>query len=116
MLDSVFRQLNEWQEKGYFLPRISVNISRRTLFNPTALASILAIQSRYPDSLAGKVDLEITETAGNIETTTLANVVDRFRTFGIEFELDDFGSRYANIAIFSNIKFSTIKLDRSPDQ
>lgn len=113
MLDSVFRQLNEWQEKGYFLPRISVNISRRTLFNPTALASILAIQSRYPDSLAGKVDLEITETAGNIETTTLANVVDRFRTFGIEFELDDFGSRYANIAIFSNIKFSTIKLDRS---
>ena len=60
-----------------------------------------------------QVKLEITETAGDVEKTTLAGIVEEFRKFGIGFELDDFGSRYANVSIFSNIKFNTIKLDRS---
>ena len=113
MLESVFRQLDIWRRKGLPLVKISVNISRRTLFGPTALASILAIQSRYPEVRSDLVELEITETAGDIETATMAEVINRFREFDIGFELDDFGSRYANISIFSNIRFNTIKLDRS---
>ena len=46
MMENVMRQLKQWQEKGYALPKTSVNISRRTLFHPTTLASVLAIQSR----------------------------------------------------------------------
>ncbi len=32
---------------------------------------------------------------------------------GFRLGLDDFGSQYANLSIFSNIKFDTIKLDRA---
>ncbi|MBB5262967.1 EAL domain-containing protein (putative c-di-GMP-specific phosphodiesterase class I) [Catenibacillus scindens] len=113
MLESVFCQLDQWRKKGLALPKISVNISRRTLFHPNTLASVLAIQSRYPDIPQGQVDLEITETAGTVETPTLSAVVERFREFNIEFELDDFGSSYANMSILSHIRFNTIKLDRS---
>ena len=56
MMENVMRQLKQWQEKGYALPKTSVNISRRTLFHPTTLASVLAIQSRYPELPQGQLD------------------------------------------------------------
>ena len=113
MLESVLKQLSQWKSQGLPAVRVSVNISRFTLFNPTSLASILAIQSHYPEIPAEQIELEITETAGDMEKATLASIVDNFREFGIEFDLDDFGSRYANISMFSSIRFNTIKLDRS---
>lgn len=112
MLEGVLRQLCEWKEKEYPPIRVSLNISRVTLFNSSALASVLAIQSRYPEIPADQIELEITETAGDMEKATLAEVIDSFRQCGIEFELDDFGSGYANISVFSNIRFHTVKLDR----
>ena len=113
MLDSVLRQLSEWQEKGLPVITVSINISRVTLFNPTILASILAIQSRYPNIPPDQIELEITETGGDMEKATLACIVDNFRECGLKFELDDFGTGYANMTVFSNIKFDTIKLDRT---
>lgn len=113
MLESVLKHLSQWKAQGLPPVRVSVNISRFTLFNPTSLASILAIQSHYPEIPADQIELEITETAGDMEKATLASIVDNFREFGIEFDLDDFGSRYANISMFSSIRFNTIKLDRS---
>ena len=113
MLEKVMEQLSEWKARGLPDVKVSVNISRFTLFNPTTLASILAIQSHYPEISPEQVELEITETAGDIEKATLASVIDGFREYGICFELDDFGSHYANLSIFSNIRFNTIKLDRS---
>ena len=113
MLEKVMEQLSEWKARGLPDVKVSVNISRFTLFNPTTLASILAIQSHYPEISPEQVELEITETAGDIEKATLASVIDGFREYGICFELDDLGSHYANLSIFSNIRFNTIKLDRS---
>lgn len=113
MLDQVLRQLSDWQAKGLPLIKVSVNMSRITLFHPTVLASVLAIQSRYPNIPADQIELEITETAGDMEKASLSCIVDNFRECGVNFELDDFGSGYANISVFSNIKFNTIKLDRS---
>lgn len=113
MLEMALRQLCEWKKKNYPVIQVSVNISRVTLFHSSAFASILAIQSRYPEIPAEKIELEITETAGDVERATLAEVMDRFLECGIQFELDDFGAGYANIALFSSAKFRTVKLDRS---
>ena len=113
MLENVLRQLSEWKKRGLELCKVSVNISRVTLFNSSALASVLAIQSRYPDIAPELIELEITETAGDMEKASLAYIVDSFRECGVQFELDDFGAGYANLSIFGSIKFSTVKLDRS---
>ena len=113
MLEAALKQLSKWKKAGLPDLNVSVNISRRTLFNPTTLASILAIQSHYPEIPPEQIELEITETAGDVEKATLADVVDSFGEYGIRFELDDFGSHYANMSMFSNIRFHTVKLDRS---
>ena len=39
--------------------------------------------------------------------------MEQFRQHGIIFSLDDFGSQYANISIFTNVRFDIVKLDRS---
>ena len=113
MLESVLYQLSQWKRQGMEGVNISVNISRHTLFSPTVLASVLAIFSHYPEIDPRQIKLEITETAGDMETAIMTEIVESFREFDIGFELDDFGSRYANVSVFSNIKFNTIKLDRS---
>lgn len=113
MLDSVLCQMSEWKKKGFAPIKVSVNMSRMTLFDPTILASVLAIQSHYPEISTDEIELEITETAGDVEKATLSGIVNNFGEYGIRFGLDDFGSHYANMSVFSNINFSTIKLDRS---
>lgn len=105
--------MDRWRELGYRQVPISVNCSRRTLFEPATLASVLAIQSRYPLLPPEQLVLEITESAGQVENSTLTEQLDRYRELGVRFALDDFGSQYANISVFTNVKFDEVKLDRS---
>ena len=48
-----------------------------------------------------------------MSTAELQDFVERFRACGLHMSLDDFGSQYANLSLFTNVKFETVKLDRS---
>ena len=66
-------------------------------------------------ALAGAeaLELEVTERGDRIKTDEFREIVDRFRACGLHISLDDFGSQYANLSLFTNVKFETVKLDRS---
>lgn len=113
VLDRTMHVLDQWREQGYDPPPVSVNFSRVTLFDTRVLASLLAIQSRYPKLDPGLIEIEITESAGNVSQETLSEIMGRFREYGVTFALDDFGSKYSNLAIFTNVRFDTVKLDMS---
>lgn len=113
VLDCTLALMEEWLSSGMIIPSVSINFSRVTLFDPAALASVLAIHSRYPSVSPELIEIEITESAGNISHATLDETMQRFRDFGIRFSLDDFGSQYSNLSIFTNVKFDVVKLDRS---
>lgn len=112
VLDRTLARQESWIEQGFGTVPVSVNLSRETLLGPTALASVLAIQSRYPQVPAEALELEVTESVGS-ETGELQEAIDRFRHCGLRIGLDDFGSKYANLSIFANVRFDTVKLDRS---
>lgn len=113
VFDRALSVMSQWKRKGYRDVPVSTNFSRNTLLNPSSLASVLAILSRYPNVPQGQVELEITETAGDFESNTFADLIDRFRSFGMQFSLDDFGSHYSNVSMLANIQFHSVKLDRS---
>lgn len=113
VLDQSLRALEIWRSQGLSIVPISVNFSKKTLLDSTVLASVLAIQSRYPNIPQDMIEIEIADSAASINHTTLKELIDSFREFGIRFALDDFGSRYSNLSVFTNIKFDTVKLDRS---
>lgn len=113
VLEQVLTSMERWRTQGLGIIPVSVNFSRVTLFTPSVLGSVLALLSRYPDIPPEALELEITESAGIVEKSNLIAVMDRFRELGLHFSLDDFGSQYANIPVFTNVHFDTIKLDRS---
>ena len=113
ILERSLAKMEQWRASGLGIVPLSVNLSRTTLAHPPTLASILAVQSRYPDIPASALELEITEYCDGIDTTELQELVERFRACGLHLSLDDFGSRYANLSLFTNVKFETVKLDKS---
>ena len=77
------------------------------------LVWFLADADRIRSAAAQALELEITERGGGIETSAFREIVDRFHACGLRLSLDDFGSQYANLALFTNVKFDTVKIDRS---
>ena len=113
VMEAALAQLDRWRAAGRPVIPVSVNLSRVTLLHPSTLASILAIQSRYPQIPAQALELEVTESAGGLETSDVRKIVDRLRSCGLRLALDDFGSQYANLPLFTTVEFDTVKLDRS---
>ena len=112
VLEQTLAQMACWQEKGLGLVPVSVNLSRVTMVSPTTPASILALQSRYPSIPPEALEIEITE-RGPMETETFQETVEKYSACGLRLSLDDFGSQYANMSLFTNVRFDTVKLDRS---
>ena len=113
VLEQSLSQLEQWRAAGLGIVPVAVNLSRTTLAHPSTLASVLAIQSRYPEIPASALELEVTERDSGIEASAFRAIVDRFHACGLRLGLDDFGSQYANLSLFTNVKFDTIKMDRS---
>ena len=113
VLEQALSQAEQWREAGLGVVPVAVNLSRAALAAPSTLACVLAIQSRYPQFPAGALELEVTERGNGIRTDELRDIVEQFRSCGLHMSLDDFGSQYANLSLFTNVKFDTVKLDHS---
>ena len=113
VFNEALKAMSRWKQQGYRLIPLSSNFSRNTLLNPSALASVLAISSRYPEIPQNMIELEITETAGDVENHTFSEMIKKFGGYGFQFALDDFGSSYSNVSMLTNLKFHSVKLDRS---
>lgn len=106
-------QMDQWRRAGLGIIPIAVNLSRTTIAHPSTLASILALQSRYPNIPSAALELEITERNEGVDNADLQQIVERYHACGLRLSLDDFGSQYANLPLFTDVRFDTVKLDRS---
>lgn len=108
---NVCRQQKQWQDEGWSLIPISVNISRASLFYSD-------IASRYEEILKScnlsseYVQLEITESA-TLENDDIASLMDKFHNTGFRLLLDDFGNGYSSLATLNTMNFDILKLDKS---
>ena len=105
--------MEKWRVRGWKTVPVSVNFSRATLLSVSAPGAVLSLFSRYPQLSPGLLEVEVSENAGDLEDRTLERAMAGFRPFGMRFGLDDFGTRYANLSVFANVAFDTVKLDRS---
>ena len=105
--------MENWRVRGWKVLPLSVNFSRATMLSASAPGSVLALFSRYPHISPNLLEIEVSENAGDLENRTLERAMAGFRPFGVRFGLDDFGTRYANLSVFANVAFDTVKLDRS---
>lgn len=112
VFEEVCRMLQMWSLQHHELPTISFNFSRQTLDEHDICQSVEKVYSQY-DVPRGKLELEITESILDPGKNNLYLSVEQFHKSGFLISLDDFGTKYTNLSILSQLEFNMLKLDRS---
>ncbi|MDD4844157.1 MAG: EAL domain-containing protein [Anaerotignum sp.] len=110
MWEQVCILLKKWKDEGRPLVPISVNVSRRDIYNPHLVENILALLRKY-NLNHELLHLEITESAYTQNAEQLVNTVNLLRNHGLEVHMDDFGSGYSSLNMLQNVPVDILKLD-----
>jgi len=108
----LLQQLRTWQDIGLTVPRISFNLSPRSIREPDYAEQLL---SRLGD-LAVPHDwlcVEITEGALLESSAHVIRNLGLLREAGIAISIDDFGTGYSSLSYIKRLPISSIKIDKS---
>lgn len=112
MFRSVCEQQNAWRSAGLVNVPVSVNVSRRLLYD-------LNFIEKYDMILADvgipveDVEVEITESVFFDNQPRLVEVINGLHRSGYRILLDDFGTGYSSMAMLTEMAFDTLKIDKS---
>lgn len=104
------RFISSMQAKGISVPPISVNVSRVDLFNPDMVDTLIGLMKKYaidPKMLR----LEFTESAYAQSEQLMLKAMERFHAYGMEVEMDDFGSGYSSLNMLKDVPIDGLKVD-----
>lgn len=104
--------IQDWLKEGRAVVPVSVNFSRYTLMEPDFIDILLRRWEQYhiPKKL---IELEITESVETVDMDYMYSIMEKIRRAGFAVAIDDFGVKYANLALLKSSDVSTLKLDKS---
>ena len=111
LIERAVAQCRRWENEGYTLS-VAVNISARNLLDSEFARSVAASLERWGIE-AGRLELELTETAlmGNrARSVEMLRELDRL---GVSLAIDDFGVGYSSLSHLRSLPISVLKIDRS---
>lgn len=112
VLDTVCRNIHEWQQQGYQVPRISINISARH-FGSNSLASEVAATLDQNKCSGEMIELEITEGVIMNNPERSGKELKQLREMGIRIAIDDFGTGYSSLSYLKILPLDRLKIDHS---
>jgi EAL domain-containing protein (putative c-di-GMP-specific phosphodiesterase class I) len=105
------RRARNWLDAGRPLP-IAVNLSFRTLIDPTLPPHIAGLLAEYGVS-ASLLTLEITEDGMVGEPDRSMANLRRLSEMGVRLAVDDFGTGYSSLSYLRRLPVHEVKIDRS---
>ncbi|HEC17095.1 MAG TPA: EAL domain-containing protein [Sedimenticola sp.] len=106
------RQIVEWQNNGYAVPRISVNLSGRHLGAKGIVENVAGIL-RDAGVGPGLLELEITESAIMRQGEETISVLQNLKAMSLNIAIDDFGIGYSSLNYLKRFPIDRLKIDRS---
>jgi len=92
--------------------KVAVNVSGEQLLDPSFIPTV--VQALSMSGLpAQRLEIEVTESIFVRDATTARTALEQIMSLGCGIALDDFGTGYSSLAYIRNLRFSTIKIDRS---
>ena len=104
------QKLARWQQEGHSDLYISVNISTKDFFYMNVYETITALVEKYR-IIPSTLKLEITETAIMTGTAGELDMIEQFREYGFQVEIDDFGSGYSSFNTLKDMDVDVLKID-----
>ena len=92
--------------------KVAVNLSPLQFKSRTLVEDLTAAMAAA-GLPAGRLELEITETAMLDDTDRVLAILHRFRDLGVSVALDDFGTGYSSLSYLRRFPFDKVKIDRS---
>jgi len=107
-------QLARWQRAGGRMAALtmSVNLSARQLLQPDLVDDVAAIVAAAGVE-AGKLCLEITETAVLDDGEAAHARLHALKALGVKLAIDDFGTGYSSLSYRNRFPVDVLKIDRS---
>jgi len=112
VIDSVFRQVQQWAQEGFVLPKVAINVSSLQLLEGSFSKVVNRLAEQYGINPKAIV-FEITESSDVEQFTLISQVLESLKSQGYRFSLDDFGTGYASMTYFKRLPFSQVKIDQS---
>ena len=108
VLQQACLQIMAWQEQGYDVPKLAVNISARQFRQKTLVADIMRILHETGVEARCLV-LEITESllVANVEETI--KTLHQLSALGLEISIDDFGTGYSSLSYLKRYPINTLR-------
>ena len=112
VFEKVCQHLKSWLDQGVEPVPISVNLSKRDLYDYDYLTHYKEIQERY--QVPSKyLEIEFTETMFFENLELLKRSIDEVHEAGYRCSIDDFGSGYSSLALLKEIPVDILKLDKT---
>ncbi|MBO6100817.1 MAG: EAL domain-containing protein, partial [Spirochaetaceae bacterium] len=112
ILEQVCKDIKRWEENGFPVVPVSVNISRHDLLEPGCLELQLEIIDKYQID-HDYLHMELTESLYSENTDLIISKVKQVQDNGFLIEMDDFGSGYSSLGMLSRFPLDILKLDIS---
>ncbi|CAB1367823.1 sensor domain-containing protein [Denitratisoma oestradiolicum] len=112
VLREAMRQNRVWQEQGYPLLPISVNLSPRQFRQRGLVETIRAILAETGQP-ARLLELEITEGALMQEVGETLSKLEELAAMGVRLTIDDFGTGYSSLSYLKRFPVHKLKVDQS---
>jgi len=112
VIETSCEQLYEWQQKGYDIDNLSINVSARQ-FHEQNLGNIFRRVMEKFDLAPEHLEIELTENILVQDHKKASRILDELHGMGIHIALDDFGTGYASMAYLKDFPINTVKIDRS---
>lgn len=110
--EHTIRDISRWEANDEPLVRMSINLSRRTVYNDGLVNFLQDTAKRY--GVDSKwIDIEITESLAARDAAFLYQLVSKIKALGMATSIDDFGVGYSSFNSLKKLPFDTLKIDKS---
>ncbi len=112
VLEKSCEQMAAWEQEGFFVPRLAVNLSVRELERGDLVDEVRDILERTGIT-PERLELEVTESMIMRNAEDAIKTLVALRELGVTLAVDDFGTGYSSLAYLKRLPLHRLKIDRS---
>lgn len=112
VLRAACTQSKSWQEEGFTLLRVAVNLSARQ-FQQQNLSDMVIQVLQETGLNASDLELELTESSIMKNVESAIRTLSELKAMGINISIDDFGTGFSSLGYLKRLPIDILKIDQS---